>query len=133
MYLGFTPFLPLESKAVSGTLAYSGAYLKLFNTSMSQKSEKKQIITFCLDLALIQICNLAYNLVGIYLEKTGCKHKWHKLYFTQQKRTDNNSPVFKCCILHKIIARYIKNSASSRISRLFSVQNECSFSSIRER
>jgi hypothetical protein len=27
------------------------------------------------------------------------------LYFTQQQRSDSNDLVFKCCILHKIIAR----------------------------
>jgi hypothetical protein len=40
--------------------------------------------------------------------------------------------VFKCCILHKIIVRYIKKSESCRISRLFALRNECSFYSVKE-
>jgi hypothetical protein len=59
------------------------------------------------DLAPIQIRNHAYDLVGIYSEKSEYKHKWHKLYFTQQQRNDNNSLVFKYCTLHKIIVIYI--------------------------
>jgi hypothetical protein len=55
------------------------------------------------DSAPVQIYNHAYNPVGIYYEKTRYKHKWFKLYFTQQQITDL---VFKC-ILHKIIMRYI--------------------------
>jgi len=50
------------------------------------------------DLAPTQIHNHAYNLVGMYFEKPGYRHKWYKLYFTQQQRTDNNGLVFKCCI-----------------------------------
>jgi hypothetical protein len=50
------------------------------------------------DLLPIQIHNHAYSLVGIYFEKTEYKHQWHKLYLTQQQRTDN-SLVFKY-ILH---------------------------------
>jgi hypothetical protein len=42
------------------------------------------------DSAYIQIHNHVYNLVGIYFEKTGYKHKRHKSYFTQQQSTDNN-------------------------------------------
>jgi hypothetical protein len=57
-----------------------------------------------LDLAPTQIYNYAYSLVGVYSEKTGYKHK---LFYTKQK-TDNNGLVFKCCILHKIIVRYVK-------------------------
>jgi hypothetical protein len=70
-----------------------------------------------LDLAPIQTHNHAYNLVFIYSEKTGYKHKWHKLYFKQQQTTENNGIVFKCCILHKttVMCIYIKNSASCRI------------------
>jgi hypothetical protein len=54
------------------------------------------------------------------------------LYFTQQKRTDNNDLVFKCCILHKIVVGYITNSASCRISELFAVRIECSFYYVHE-
>jgi hypothetical protein len=50
----------------------------------------------------MQIHNHAYNLVGIYLEKTGYKHKWYKFYFTQEQRTDNDL-VLKYCILHKTV------------------------------
>jgi hypothetical protein len=66
------------------------------------------------DLPPIQIHNHAYNQVGIYFKKTGYKHKWHKLYFTQHQRTDNNGLVFKCYTLHKIVVRYTdtNNSAS---------------------
>jgi hypothetical protein len=61
-----------------------------------------------LDLAPIQMHIHACNLVGICFEESGYKHKWHKLYFTQQQRTDNNGLVFKCCILRKIVMRYMK-------------------------
>jgi hypothetical protein len=107
----------------------------MFHTSTPQKSKKKislHLLHF-LDLAPIQIHHHVYNLVGIYFEKTGYKHKWHKFYFTQQQRTDNNGLAFKCCILHKIIVIYIKNSASCRISGVFAVQNKCSFYSVQER
>jgi hypothetical protein len=87
---------------------------------------------FFSDLAPIKIHNHVYSLVGIYFERTGYKHKWPKLYFTQQQRTDNNGLVFKC-IVNKIIVRYIKNSASCRISGLPAIRNECSFYSIQER
>jgi hypothetical protein len=60
-----------------------------------------------LDLAPIQTHNHAYNLFFIYSEKTGYKHKWHKLYFKQQQTTENNGIVFKCCILHKTTVVYI--------------------------
>jgi hypothetical protein len=64
----------------------------MFNTSTLWKSEKisKHVTTF-LNLAPVQIHNHAYSLVGSYSE-----------------RTDNNGPVFKCCILFKIIVKYIK-------------------------
>jgi len=41
-------------------------------------------------------------MVAIYFEETGYKRKWHKLYFAQQQRTDNNDPAFKCCIYIKL-------------------------------
>jgi hypothetical protein len=34
-----------------------------------------------------QIHNHAYNVVGIYSEKTGYRHRWYRLCFTQQQRT----------------------------------------------
>jgi hypothetical protein len=80
------------------------------------KKNPKNIITFFSDSAPIQIHTHAYNPVAINFEKNGHKHKWHKLYFTQQQRTDNNGLVFKCCILHKIISRDIKHFTSFRIS-----------------
>jgi hypothetical protein len=55
----------------------------------------KHIIAFLSDSAPIQIHNV-YIPGRIYSEKTGYKHKWHKLYFTQQQRTNKNGPVFKC-------------------------------------
>jgi hypothetical protein len=48
------------------------------------------------------IHNIAYNLVGIYSEKTGSSDKWGKLYFTREQRTDNNGLVFKYCIYIKL-------------------------------
>jgi hypothetical protein len=51
----------------------------------------------------------------------------------QQQRTDDSGLVFKCCILHKIIVTYIKSFTSFRISRLFTIWNECSFYSVQER
>jgi hypothetical protein len=95
-----------------------------FNNSSSWKSEEnlfKHIFIYFLVLACIQIHNHAYYLVGIYFEKTGYKHKWHKLHFTEQQRTDNNGLVFKCCILLKMIVKYNKNSTSYIISRLFTI------------
>jgi hypothetical protein len=74
------------------------------------------------DLAPIQIYNHAYNPVGIYFKKTVYKLTWHKLYFTQQQRTENSGLVFKCYSSYKIIVRYIKSPASCRISGIFSVQ-----------
>jgi hypothetical protein len=68
-----------------------------------------------------------------YFEEIGYKHKWQKLYFTQHQRTDSNGLVFKLCILHKIIARYIKSSACCRISGLFAICNKCSFYSVQDR
>jgi hypothetical protein len=56
----------------------------------------------------IKLHNNVYSLVGIYYEKAEHKHKRHKLCFTRQQRTDNNGLVINCCILHKIIMRYIK-------------------------
>jgi hypothetical protein len=76
-----------------------------------QRKVKKLTLNMLLhfsDLAPIQIHYHAYNLDGIYSEKTGYRHKWHKLYFTQLQATDKNGLVFKCCILHKIIVSYIK-------------------------
>jgi hypothetical protein len=50
-------------------------------------------ILFVSDLLPTHTHNHAYNLVAIYFEKTVNKHKWHKLYFTQLQRTDNNDPI----------------------------------------
>jgi hypothetical protein len=87
-----------------------GHIKNVFNTCASCKSEKNSsnIITFYSDLPRKQVHDHAYSPVGIYFEKIGHKHKWHKLYFTQHQRTDNNGIVFKCCILLKITAIYIK-------------------------
>jgi hypothetical protein len=87
------------------------------------------ILLYFSDLASIHIHNHAYSLVGIYFERTVYKYK---LYFTWQQRTDNNDPVFKCCIVHTIVVRYTKNSANCRISESFAFRNECSFYSVQE-
>jgi hypothetical protein len=86
------------------------------------------------DFAPIQIHNHAYDLVGIYFEKTGYKHKWHKLYFTQQQRTNNNVPVFKC-VLHKIVVRYciLQILQVTEFLDFFAIWNECLFYSVQER
>jgi hypothetical protein len=53
------------------------------------------------DSSPIQIHNHAYSLAGIYSQKTGSTQKWHKLYFTQQQRNDNND--LQMLYFHKII------------------------------
>jgi hypothetical protein len=86
-----------------------------------KKSLSTYYYVFFSHLAPIQIHNHAYNLVGVYFVKTGYKHKWHKLYFTQQQGTKNNGLPFT------IIVKYVKNSATWRISGVFAVRNECQF------
>jgi hypothetical protein len=94
----------------------------------SEKNMSLNILLIYSDLAPVQIHNHAHNPVGIYL-KNWVQHKWHKLYFTQQRWTDNNSLVFKC-ILHNIIMRYTNNFTSYIISRLFAVRNKYQFYSV---
>jgi hypothetical protein len=52
-----------------------------------RKLFKLNIISY---LTPIQIHSYSYYLVGICFEKTGYKHKWDKICFTQQHRTDNS-------------------------------------------
>jgi hypothetical protein len=101
--LGFNPS-PLRPKQYLKPECAVGNIKEIFNTSISQKTRKisLNILVHSSDLTPIQIHNHAYNLVGIYSEKTGYKHKWYKLHFTQQQITDNNGPVFKCCKLFYI-------------------------------
>jgi hypothetical protein len=55
------------------------------NKYKTEKNFVKNVVTFFgLQKSLIML----YNPVGIYSEKTGYMHKWHKLYFTQQQRTE---------------------------------------------
>jgi hypothetical protein len=107
--LGFTPTLPPETK-LSGAWAHSGAQKKSFILAHHRKVKKKKTFKhiFFFGLAPTQVHTHAYSLVGIYFERTGYEHKWHKLHFTQQQRTDNYGLVFKYCIFHEIIARYNK-------------------------
>jgi hypothetical protein len=68
------------------------------------------IITFFGPSAYTNPYSCSIRLAFFFFEKTGYKHKWYKLYFRQEQITNNNGLVFKCCILHNIIMRYIKNS-----------------------
>jgi hypothetical protein len=74
--------------------------LRLILASHRKMKKSLNILLLSSDLAPIQIRNHAYSLIGIYSEKTGYKHKWHK-YFTHPQRTDINGLVFKCFTLHK--------------------------------
>jgi hypothetical protein len=124
--LGFTPSLPPGDQSIIWSLSAQWDIKKHVILAHHKKwliSLNVGLLLHCSDSASIQIHNQAYNLVGIHSEKTGCKHK---LYFTQQQRTENNGLVFKCCVLHKIIM-------SCRISRLFAIRNQCSFHSAQER
>jgi hypothetical protein len=123
-----------DQSVIRSVTAQWGILKKKVYTSASWKSENicSNILLHFSDLTPIKIHNHAYNPVGIYFEKTGYKHTRCKLYFTQQQRTDNSGLVFKCCILHKIIVRYIKISAGCRISGLLAIRNECSFYSVQK-
>jgi hypothetical protein len=119
---GFSPSLPPEQYLESARAVDN--LIKEFNTSTSHKISLKILRPSFSDFAPIHINNHAYSLVAIYFEKTGHKHKWHKLYFIQRQTSDNNGLVFKCCMLHDIILRDIENPASCRIPGLLAVRNE---------
>jgi hypothetical protein len=98
------PLFPRGSRQYLGperTVGHIKTYLiPVFHGKV--KKIPSNIITFYSDLPRKQIHDHSYSPVGICFEKTG-----HKLYFTQQQRTDNSGIVFKCILL-KIMVRYIK-------------------------
>jgi hypothetical protein len=90
---------PGDQSSIWRLTAQWDIHLKILVNHRIAKNSLNVLFHFS-DLAPIEIYNNAYNPVGIYFEKTGHKHKRHKLYFTQQQRTDNNGLVFKRCIIH---------------------------------
>jgi hypothetical protein len=98
-----------ETKAVLEPEHVVGHIKKYLAHHRKVKKNSLNILLHFSYLPPMQNHNHAYSLFGIHFEKTGYKHKWHKSYFTQQQRTNNNGPTFKCCILHKIMVRYIKH------------------------
>jgi hypothetical protein len=84
------------------------------------------------DLANIQIHNYVYSPVGNYFEKTGYKHKCHKLYFTQQQRTDNNALVFNCCIFITLWRGILKIPQVLEFTEFLTVRNQSLFYSVQE-